>query len=58
MIDITRALDNTWKELHRYGKIVNDLNYFNYRLLLYYYDSALYEVRLERGHVTRIECVL
>lgn len=57
-MNISEHLTNIWKELHRYGKIVEDFNYSDYRLLTYYYDSALYEVRLERGHVTRIEHIL
>lgn len=57
-MNISEHLTSIWKELHWYGKIVKDLNYVNYRLLTYYYDSALYEVRLERGHVTRIEHIL
>lgn len=57
-MNISEHLTSIWKELHRYGKIVEDFNYSDYRLLTYYYDSALYDVRLERGQVTRIELIL
>ena len=57
-MDISGQLTSIWKELNRYGKIVEDFNYSDYRLLTYYYDSALYNVRLERGQVTRIELIL
>ena len=57
-MDISGQLTSIWKELNRYGKIVEDFNYPNYRLLTYYYDSALYDVRLEHGTVTRIELIL
>lgn len=57
-MDISRQLTTIWKELHRYSKIVSDINYGNYRLLTYYYDLELFEVRLEHGTVTRIEKIL
>ena len=57
-MNISEHLTSIWKVLHRYGKIVEDFNYSDYRLLTYYYDSALYDVRLERGQVTRIELIL
>lgn len=57
-MNISEHLTSIWKELHRYGKIVEDFNYPNYRLITYSYDGTLYDVRLERGQVTRIELIL
>lgn len=57
-MSINTQLTAIWKELHRYSKIVSDINYGNYRLLTYYYDLELFEVRLEHGMVTRIEKIL
>lgn len=57
-MNISEHLTTIWKELHRYGKIVEDFNYPNYRLLTYLYDGKLIDVRLESGQVTRIELIV
>lgn len=57
-MNINEHLTSIWKELSSYGKIVENFNYPDYRLLTYYYDRTLYDVKIERGQVTRIEVIL
>lgn len=51
-MNITEHLTAIWKEMNRYGKIVNDC-----RIIKYEYNGEIVEITLERGKVTRIEFI-